>query len=162
MSRDLLFDRALAHARAFLDTVASRPVGPRNADPPLDGVLDESGADPLAVLDALAAVVDAGGLATPGPRYFGFVTGGSHAAAVAADWLVSAWDQNAALHVMSPAMAAVEDAAAGWLLDLFSLPASASVGFVTGATMANVTCLAAARTRRSSRPRGCSGSARRT
>ena len=145
MSRDLLLDRAHAHARAFLDTVASRRVCARTPDPAIDATLDETGADPASVLDALAAVVDAGGLATAGPRYFGFVTGGSHPVAVAADWLVSAWDQNAALHVMSPAMAAIEDAAAGWLLDLFGLPASASVGFVTGATMANVTCLAAAR-----------------
>jgi glutamate/tyrosine decarboxylase-like PLP-dependent enzyme len=65
--------------------------------------------------------------------------------AVAADWLVSAWDQNAALNVMSPAMAAIEDAAAAWLLDLFNLPKQSSVGFVTGAHMANVTALAAAR-----------------
>ena len=145
MSRDLLLDRAHAHARAFLDTLASRPVHARTQDPPIDAALEEGGADPAAVLDALARAMDAGGLATAGPRYFGFVTGGSHPVAVAADWLVSAWDQNAALHVMSPAMAAVEDAAAAWLLDLFALPATASVGFVTGATMANVTCLAAAR-----------------
>jgi glutamate/tyrosine decarboxylase-like PLP-dependent enzyme len=64
---------------------------------------------------------------------------------MAADWLVSAWDQNAALHVMSPAIAAIEDVTARWLLELLGLPRDASVGFVTGATMANVTALAAAR-----------------
>ena len=84
-------------------------------------------------------------MASPGPRYFGFVTGGSLPAALAADWLTSAWDQNACLHVMSPAAAAVEQATAGWLVDLFGLPAATSVGFTTGATMANFTALAAAR-----------------
>jgi glutamate/tyrosine decarboxylase-like PLP-dependent enzyme len=145
MDRDQLLGRAHAHARAFLDTLASRPVRARTADPPLDATLPDSGVDPLAVLETLAGVVDAGGLATAGPRYFGFVTGGSYPVAVAADWLVSAWDQNAGLNVMSPAIACIEDAAADWLLDLFGLPGAASVGFVTGATMANVTCLAAAR-----------------
>ena len=59
--------------------------------------------------------------ATAGPRYFGFVTGGSHAAALAADWLTSAWDQNAALYVMSPASSVVEETVASWLVDLFGL-----------------------------------------
>ena len=145
MSRDALLDLAHAHARAFLDTLPSRPVRAGMPDPPIDAMLGDAGVEPAAVLEALAATVDAGGLATAGPRYFGFVTGGSYPVAVAADWLVSAWDQNAALHVMSPAMASIEDAAAGCVLDLLGLPSSASVGFVTGATMANVTCLAAAR-----------------
>ena len=145
MSCDPLLERAHAHARAFLETLPSRHANARTPDPVVDAALAGDGADPLAVLDELARVVDAGGLATAGPRYFGFVTGGSHPVAVAADWLVSAWDQNAALHVMSPAMARIEDVAAEWLLDLFRLPATASAGFVTGATMANVTCLAAAR-----------------
>ena len=73
------------------------------------------------------------------------MTGGSYPVAVAADWLVSVWDQNAAFHVLSPAMASLEDVTAGWLLDLLDLPRQASVGFVTGGTMANVTGLAAAR-----------------
>jgi glutamate/tyrosine decarboxylase-like PLP-dependent enzyme len=71
--------------------------------------------------------------------------GGSHPIGVAADWLVSAWDQNAALHVMSPAISALEARTARWILDLLGLPAEASVGFTTGAHMANVTALAAAR-----------------
>jgi glutamate/tyrosine decarboxylase-like PLP-dependent enzyme len=101
--------------------------------------------EPLAVLDSLARLIDEGSVATPGPRYFGFVTGGSYPVAVAADWLVSVWDQNAGLHALSPAMARLEDVTADWLLDLLDLPRHASVGFVTGATMANVTGLAAAR-----------------
>src|SRR3982751_5222709 len=146
MSYDSLLTRASEHARAFIASLSARQVNARNADPVTGDPSRLSG--PVAattVLDGLARIVEEGGLATPGPRYFGFVTGGSYPVAVAADWMVSAWDQNAGLNVLSPAMAAIEDAAAAWLLDLFRLPPSASVGFVTGATMANVTCLAAAR-----------------
>ena len=147
MQYEELLTRAQAHAREFLASLPDRRVNARCADPSTHDVaqLEEEGLDPLAVIDHLASVIAQGSVATPGPRYFGFVTGGSYPVAVAADWLVSSWDQNGGLHVMSPAIAAIEDAAASWLLDLFGLPASASVGFVTGATMANVTCLAAAR-----------------
>ena len=147
MQYEELLTRAQAHAREFLASLPDRRVNARCADPSTHDVaqLEEEGLDPLAVIDHLASVIAQGSVATPGPRYFGFVTGGSYPVAVAADWLVSSWDQNGGLHVMSPAIAAIEDAAAAWLLDLFGLPASASVGFVTGATMANVTCLAAAR-----------------
>ena len=145
MAYDELLTRAGDHARAFLRDLPSRQVNARIADPVFGTALSDRGAEPLHVLDAIARLVDESGVATPGPRYFGFVTGGAYPVAVAADWLVSAWDQNAALQVMSPAMARLEDVTAGWLLDLFGLPASSSVGFVTGATMANVTCLGAAR-----------------
>ena len=111
----------------------------------LGGPLADDPQDPTAVVDRLAAAVEPGLVRSAGPRYFGFVVGGSVPAAVATDWLVSAWDQNVALHVMSPAVAALEEVTAGWLLELLTLPSSASVGFVTGATMANVTALAAAR-----------------
>jgi glutamate/tyrosine decarboxylase-like PLP-dependent enzyme len=84
-------------------------------------------------------------VASAGPRYFGFVTGGALPVSIAADWLTSAWDQNGGLYVMSPAVAVMEDVVSDWLLDLIGLPAGASVGFVTGAHMANFTCLAAAR-----------------
>ena len=146
MPYDPLLARARQHAGAFLDIVRDRHVNARAPNPTMsDAPALGDPVDPLDVIDQLAAVIEQGSVATPGPRYFGFVTGGSYPVAVAADWMVSAWDQNAGLHVMSPAMAAIEDAAAAWLLDLFGLPPSASVGFVTGATMANVTCLAAAR-----------------
>ena len=97
------------------------------------------------MIDELAAALQPGLVASAGPRYFGFVTGGTLPAALAADWLVSAFDQNAAMWVMSPAAAVVEEIAAGWLLDLLGLPPGCAVGFVTGAQMANVSCLAAAR-----------------
>jgi glutamate/tyrosine decarboxylase-like PLP-dependent enzyme len=78
-------------------------------------------------------------------RFYGWVIGGTLPAALVADWLVSAWDQNAASRYATPATAAAEEAAAAWLLELLGLPAGADVGFVTGAMMANFTCLAAAR-----------------
>jgi glutamate/tyrosine decarboxylase-like PLP-dependent enzyme len=81
----------------------------------------------------------------PSGRFYGMVIGGTHPAALAADWLVSAWDQNAVLRAVSPAHAAVEDVASKWLLELLGLPETSGVGFVTGATMSNFTCLAAAR-----------------
>jgi glutamate/tyrosine decarboxylase-like PLP-dependent enzyme len=97
------------------------------------------------VIEALARDAPPGLVASPGPRYFGFVTGGALPAALAADWLASAWDQNAFNAVSSPAAAVVEEVACGWLLELLGLPADAGVGLTTGAQMANVTGLAAAR-----------------
>ena len=81
----------------------------------------------------------------PSGRFFGFVIGGTHPAALAADWLVSAWDQNSGLRTLTPAHSAVEEIAEAWLLDLLGLPPESAVGFVTGGTMANFTCLAAGR-----------------
>ena len=137
-------------ARRFLAGVADRPVGsaatPAELTAALGGPLPEDGVDAARVVADLARAADPGIVASAGPRYFGFVVGGSLPAAVGADWLTTAWDQNAGIYVLSPAAAVVEDVAAGWLLDLFGLPASASVGFVTGCQMANATCLAAART----------------
>src|SRR6476646_9438938 len=115
---------AAQHAEAFLETLDKRPVAAR-ADAEavrdvLGGPLPEHGEDPAAVIDALPA-------------------------ALAADWLVSAWDQCAAFHSLSPAAAAIEEIASAWALELLGLPDTASVGFVTGGQGANTTCLAAAR-----------------
>jgi glutamate/tyrosine decarboxylase-like PLP-dependent enzyme len=90
-------------------------------------------------------LADEGLVASAGPRYFGFVVGGSLPAALAADWLAAAWDQNAGLFALGPAAATVEDIAADWLLDLLGLPEEASAGFVTGGQMASFAGLAAAR-----------------
>jgi glutamate/tyrosine decarboxylase-like PLP-dependent enzyme len=140
---------AAAHAERFLETLDERPVGAAAdataINAALGGPLPEEGEDPAAVIDALAAGADAGIVASAGPRHFGFVIGGSVPAALAADWLVSAWDQCAAFHSLSPAAAAIEEIAAGWALELLGLPATASVGFVTGGQGANTTGLAAAR-----------------
>jgi glutamate/tyrosine decarboxylase-like PLP-dependent enzyme len=107
--------------------------------------LTDAGEDAVTVLEQLAADADPGLVASAGPRYFGFVVGGSLPVAVGADWLVSAWDQMSGMYSSSPAVAVAEEVAAGWALELLGLPGSASVGFVTGAQMANFTCLAAAR-----------------
>lgn len=107
--------------------------------------LPARGSAALDVIESLVRRAEPGLVTSAGPRYFGFVTGGSFPAAVAADWLASAWDQNVGLYVQSPALAVIEEACAAWLLDLFGLPATASVGFVTGCHMANFTALAAAR-----------------
>jgi glutamate/tyrosine decarboxylase-like PLP-dependent enzyme len=107
--------------------------------------LPEQGRDSLAVIAELAALADPGLAIMTGPRFFGWVMGASHPVGVAADWLTSAWGQNCGGHTVTPAAAACEEAAANWLLDLLALPGEASVGFATGATLANLTCLAAAR-----------------
>ncbi|WP_377152718.1 pyridoxal phosphate-dependent decarboxylase family protein [Roseateles sp. UC29_93] len=113
----------------------------------LGGALPRQGLTPGQVIEDLARFADPGVVASAGPRYFGFVTGGALPAALAADWLASAWDQNAFSWVMSPAAAVVEEVAAGWILDLLGLPASSSVGFTSGATMATFTGILAGRHR---------------
>ena len=100
---------------------------------------------PEAVLAQLDETGSPATVTTAGPRYFGFVIGGALPATVAATWLASAWDQNACFAVMSPVSASIEEIVLRWLLDVFRLPATCAGGFVTDATMANFTCLAAAR-----------------
>ncbi|MEZ4597594.1 MAG: aspartate aminotransferase family protein [Chloroflexota bacterium] len=111
----------------------------------LGGPLPQHGTDAWGVVSELARDAEPGLIAMSGPRYFGFVIGGSVPAALAADWLTSAWDQNAGLYLATPSAAMVEEVAGAWLVELLGLPAGTSVGFVTGATMASTTCLAAAR-----------------
>ena len=113
----------------------------------LPATVQQGPLDPTAVVDELVRVVEPGLMAIPSGRFFGWVMGGSLPAALASDWLVSAWDQNTGLRFATPAMAAIEEAAGRWLLDLLDLPRSASVAFVTGGQMANLVCLAAARGR---------------
>jgi glutamate/tyrosine decarboxylase-like PLP-dependent enzyme len=149
MAQADVFSAAHALARRFLDGVSTRHVGGRATRrsllDALGGPLPSGASDPVAVIEALAARADAGIVASSGPRYFGFVTGGAIPVTVAADWLVSAWDQNGVLYVHSPALAVLEEVVAKWVLELLGLPETASVGFVTGCHMANFTCLAAAR-----------------
>ena len=141
--------RAHHHALAWLADLERRRVGPRaDADQlreVLGGPLPEHGQDAADTVDQLATGAEPGLMAMPSGRFFGWVIGGTLPAALAADWLVSAWDQNAALRYATPAVAALEEVAGSWLLDLLHLPPGAGVGFVTGATMANFTGLAAAR-----------------
>jgi glutamate/tyrosine decarboxylase-like PLP-dependent enzyme len=104
-----------------------------------------TGTDPAEVVDRLVAAVEPGLLAIGSPRFYGWVMGGTLPAALAADWLVSAWDQNAGMRGATPGVVGAEDLAARWLIEALGLPEGAGVGFVTGATMANATGLAAAR-----------------
>jgi glutamate/tyrosine decarboxylase-like PLP-dependent enzyme len=111
----------------------------------LDEPLPESGTPAGEVLALLDRAASPATMASAGPRYFGFVIGGVVPASLGAAVLSAAWDQNAGLAAMSPAAAAIEDVAARWVLELLGLPADCGVGFTTGATMANLTALAAAR-----------------
>jgi glutamate/tyrosine decarboxylase-like PLP-dependent enzyme len=134
----------------YLDGVAERPVGRPIAADRLrqalgDGSLPDGGEDPRSVIDALLAGADRGLVASAGPRYYGFVVGGSLPAALAADWLTSAWDQNAFSYVSSPAASVVEEIAGRWVREVLGLPADAGCGFTTGATTSNMVGLAAAR-----------------
>jgi len=110
-----------------------------------DAPVPETGGDPQAILAELIERATPGIRAQTSPRFFGWVIGNSHPTGVAADWLAAAWGQNAANVTASPAASAVEAVAVAWLLDLLGLPREASVGVVTGATVANFVCLAAAR-----------------
>ena len=142
-------DRAAAHARSWLASLPDRRVPPRaSADDVRDGLggpLPDGPSEAAEVVDLLAEVIEPGLMAMPSGRFFGWVIGGTLPAALAADWLVSAWDQNSGMRFATPGTVAAEEAAAGWLLDLLGLPPDADLGFVTGATMANFTGLAAAR-----------------
>jgi glutamate/tyrosine decarboxylase-like PLP-dependent enzyme len=147
--RRMLLGRTAELAADFLERLPDRVVWPpvdlaalREA---LGGPLPDRPEDPGSVIEALASDAEQGLVGSAGPRYFGFVVGGGVPAALAVDWLASAWDQNAFLYAHSPAAAVVEEVAADWLIDVFGLPAGSSVGFVTGATMANFTALAAGR-----------------
>ena len=142
-------EAAAAGAIRYLRGLAERPVaataGADELRARLGGPLPDGPSDPAEVVAQLAELADDGVVASAGPRFFGFVVGGSLPAALAADWLAAAWDQNAGLFVLGPAAATVEDVAAGWLTDLLGLPSTVSTGFVTGGQMANFTGLAAAR-----------------
>jgi glutamate/tyrosine decarboxylase-like PLP-dependent enzyme len=133
----------------YLDSLRERPVmGATDVAALRRGLvtdLPEHGEDPLAVIERLADIGGRAAVAMAGPRYFGFVIGGALPPALAADWLTSAWDQNAGLYVAGPAASVVEEAVGPWLLDLFGLPPGSGYGLVTGCQMAHFTCLAAAR-----------------
>jgi len=140
--------------RRCLEYLESLPERSVNAALSSDGIrqllgarLSEGGESGATVVTALADAGLGGTVASTGPRYFGFVTGGNLPAAHAADWLVSTWDQNPAVYVLSPLVAVIEETTAGWLRELAGLPAGMSVGFVTGCQMASFTGLAAARHR---------------
>jgi glutamate/tyrosine decarboxylase-like PLP-dependent enzyme len=147
-ARELL-NRTAAHAADFLESLDERaiaqPVEVDELRSRLGGPLPDGPTDPVDVLDGLVQAADEGIVATPSGRFFGFVLGGAIPAALAADWMSSAWDQNAGLYVSGPSASVVEEIAAGWLAELLRLPTGVSSAFVTGTQMAHVTALAAAR-----------------
>jgi len=139
---------AAERAMRYLESLDERGVAP---DPTVVARLSEldiplpahpsPANETVALLDSYSAAT----MAMAGPRFFGFVTGGALPATLAANWLASAWDQNSAVAVATPLTAKLEDVSLRWLRDMLGLPPETGVGFVTGATMANFTCLAAAR-----------------
>jgi glutamate/tyrosine decarboxylase-like PLP-dependent enzyme len=140
---------AAEHAREWLASVPSRSVPPRRTADELAKAFGEfvpdGPSDPAAVVDLLNEVGQDGLMTIASGRFFGWVMGGTLPAALAADWLISAWDQNAGMRSATPGVVAAEETAGRWLLELLGLPAGAEVGFVTGGLMANFTGLAAGR-----------------
>lgn len=146
--KELLSETAVRAAR-YIAAMADRKVVPSPEDiarlDALGGPLPENPCEPADVLALLDDIGSPATVATSGGRYFGFVVGGTLPATLATNWLATAWDQNAAMQVMSPVGAKVEELVCDWTLDLLGLPATSGVGFVTCTTMANFSGLAAAR-----------------
>ncbi len=135
----------------YRESLAERRVGPlpeaKAATAGFEEALSEDGrddAETLAMLDELGTPAS---VAMAGPRFFGFVIGGSMPVTVAANWLATAWDQNSVMNEVTPAVAALENVSRRWLCELLGLPQDSAASFVTGATIANFTALAAARHR---------------
>ncbi|MFD3616533.1 pyridoxal phosphate-dependent decarboxylase family protein [Streptomyces sp. NPDC058676] len=147
--RETALRQAYGHAVRWLASLSDRRVPARAS---VDEIVRALGAElpdgpsaPADVVDLLVTACEPGLTAFPSGRFYGFVVGGTEPAALATDWLVSAWDQNCVMRAVSPAYTAAEDIASTWLLDVLGLPSGSAVGFTTGATMANFTCLAAGR-----------------
>lgn len=147
---ELLRDAAERSAR-YLTSLDERPVGPRPEA--VEGLrrfeepLPDGPSDPRETLRLLDETGSPATMAMAGPRFFGFVIGGALPATVAAHWLATAWDQNTGLWLATPATSTLEEVALRWMIELFDLPAATGGAFVTGATVANFTALAAARHR---------------
>jgi glutamate/tyrosine decarboxylase-like PLP-dependent enzyme len=144
-----LLERTAALAADYLETLDTRPVRPERSYREMHELFDrpvpEHPADPAEVVEELVALGEQGVMAIGSGRWYGFVAGGAVPSSLAADWLVSAWDQNTGLAEPTPATAAIEAVAGRWVLELLGLPPDSSFAFVTGCQMAHVTCLAAAR-----------------
>jgi len=149
LARGGLLDQAHGAAIAYLAGLADRPAFPPDdavaALAALDTALPDGGTDAAEVIAGLDRLGSPATTAIGGGRYFGFVNGGTLPVALAARWLADAWDQNAALGVMSPVAAKLEEIAERWLVELLGLPGGTSVGFVSGSSMAIFCGLAAGR-----------------
>ena len=146
---DEVLDLADRYAREWLDSVRERPIPPRvDVEAVIDALgreLPEHGEPQAEVIRRLAESAEPGLIAIGSPRFYGWVIGGTQPVALAADWLVSTWDQNTVLHGVTPGVSGVEELAGRWVVDLLSLPPESQVGFTTGATTAQTACMAAAR-----------------
>ena len=144
-----LLEESARRAISYLEGLGTRKVAPSPEAiaklAALDEPLGEQPSPPDSVISMLDEVCSPASMAMAGPRFFGFVIGGSLPVTVAANWLATAWDQNAAFYSVTPAAAMIEQVALRWLLDILRLPPGTGAGFVTGATMANFSALAAAR-----------------
>jgi len=144
-----LLESAAAGAIRYLEDLPDRRVGPSpdavESLAAFDEPLPEQPCPPGEVVSMLDCLGSPAGMAIAGPRFFGWVIGGSLPTALAANWIASAWDQNAGLFIATPIAAKLEEVAERWLLDVLGLPAGCATAFVTGATVANFTALAAAR-----------------
>jgi len=142
---DVAFDLAVSHLEHLDDTSVAATVDTTTLRTQIEKPLANESLPPQQVVEELVRDVQGGLLGTAGGRFFGWVIGGALPAAVAADWLTTAWQQNAALYACAPAAAIVEETVGTWLKDILGLPQAASFALVTGCQMAHVTCLAAAR-----------------
>ena len=144
-----LFTEASGRAIRYMDGLSSRPVAPTPESIERLSAFEEKMPDAMGdAREVLTLLDDAGSpatVATAGPRFFGFVIGGSLPVTVAASWLATAWDQNPGLFIASPAAVTLEEVALRWLLDVLKWPSESAGAFVTGAAVANFTGLAAAR-----------------
>jgi glutamate/tyrosine decarboxylase-like PLP-dependent enzyme len=144
-----LLENTAQRAISFLEHLSERGVAPTPEAvanlATLDQPLSDGPTNAEDVVQVLDEVCSPATMAMPGPRFFGFVIGGVLPVTLAANWLAGAWDQNSGLFTPTPATAQLEQVALNWLVDLFNLPKSSGAGFVTGATMANFSALAAAR-----------------
>jgi glutamate/tyrosine decarboxylase-like PLP-dependent enzyme len=145
----VLLENAAQRAMHYLETLEQRSVAPTAEAiaqlATFDEALPTEETDPEEVLRLLDEIGSPATMAMAGSRFFGFVTGGSLPATLAASWLATAWDQNTGLANVTPATAKLEAIALRWMLELFELPKDSAGAFVTGATLANFTALAAAR-----------------
>ncbi len=139
-------ERGIAYRSTLRDAMVTPTATPDELRATLGGPTPLQSAEPVGVVNRMADAVEAGGLmGMDSGRFFGFVIGGALPAALAADWLVTAWDQNTGLFAPSPATSVIEEIAGRWMIDLLGLPSESSFAFVTGGQMANTTALAAAR-----------------
>jgi glutamate/tyrosine decarboxylase-like PLP-dependent enzyme len=146
-----LYENAAQRAIRYLENLDKRPVVPSATAvtrlQELEGPLPATGTAPEQILEQLDEYISPATMAMAGPRFFGFVIGGALPVTVAANWLATAWDQNSGLYLSTPGVSRLEEIALRWMIDLFGFPRETAAGFVTGATMANCSALAAARNR---------------